>query len=511
MSPSAPDLILTNAHVLTLDPARPRASAVVVSGGRIAWVGESHRLSPATISAARLMDCGAQTVVPGFIDAHCHVLAYAASLIAVDCAPEAVSTIGDIIRAVRQRARRTPNCDWIRATGYSEFDLYEKRHPTRWDLDRAAPNNPVRLNHRSGHACVLNSAALSRVGICPDTDEPPGGTIARDLHTAEPNGLLLEMDAWLEDRIPPLGDAEIHDGVSQASERFLAQGVTSVQDATPSNSLKRWDALRRLKAQKTFTPTLSVMPAAAHMDEFVANNLRFGGGDEISGLAHAKIMLTRTGGSLFPSENDLSAIIAHAHGHGFPVAIHAVEADAVIAAAEAIEANHAPKLRDRIEHASECPPAALDALLNARPVVVSQPRFIHDSGSRYLNEFGADANWLYRFKTLTDAGIVLAAGSDAPVSRPNPIIAMHATVTRRAGSGEIIGRGERLTPMQALTMHTSAAAYAACMESEAGTIAPGKRADLAILTDDPTGASPETLLNIGVATTIVNGRIAWQA
>ncbi len=449
--------------------------------------------------------------MPGFIDAHCHVLAYAASLIAANCTPEAVSTIDDIIQVVRQRAQRTPNNDWVRATGYSEYDLNEKRHPTRWDLDRAAPNNPVRLTHRSGHACVLNSAALSHVGIGLDTEEPPGGTIARDLNTAEPNGLLLDMDAWLEELIPPLSDAEIREGVSKACGQFLAQGVTAVQDATPSNSLTRWSALRRLKAGKAFTPALSIMPAAGRLDEFIARELRFGGGDEIARLSQAKIMLTYSGGSLFPPENDLHAVIQHAHGHGFPVAIHAVETEAVIAAAKAIEANRTPGLRDRIEHASECPPHALEALLNAMPIVVSQPRFIHDSGSRYLDEFGADADLLYRFKTLTDAGVVVAAGSDAPVSRPSPLVAMHAAVTRRSVLGEIIGIGERVTPMRALAMHTSAAAYAASMEAAAGTITPGKRADLVILSRYPAGASPEAFLDAKVTTTIINGRIVWQA
>ena len=514
---NTPNLILANARVLTLEAAQPSADTIVVENGRIAWLGERHRLSPAMLASANVIDCGGQAVVPGFIDAHCHILAYAASLLAVDCSPDAVSCIDDILRAIRRQAERTPPGEWIRAVGYSDFDLREKRHPTRHELDRAAPDNPVRLNHRSGHACVLNSLALERVGIAADSEEPPGGTIARDLDTGAPNGVLLDMDAWLDERIPRLCDAELRHGLSRASREFLAQGVTTAQDATHSNNLDRWDTLRRMKADGVFVPSLSVMPAATRLHEFAGAGtgtgagLKCGGGDDLSTLGHAKIMLTCASGSLHPSADDLRELVAAAHAHGFPVAIHAVEAEEVIAAANALQANKASGLRDRIEHASECPPAALDALLRARPVVVSQPLFLQDSGARYISEFGADAKWLYRFKTLSDAGITLAASSDAPVSAPSPLAGICAAITRQAESGEVVGEEERLTAMQALEMHSKSAAYAVCAEDMAGTIAVGKRADIAILSADPTGIAPERLPDVSVTMTILNGEVVWQA
>ena len=457
--------------------------------------------------------------MPGFIDAHCHILAYAASLLSVDCSPDAVSCIDDILRAIRRQAERTPPGEWIRAAGYSDFDLREKRHPMRHELDRAAPDNPVRLNHRSGHACVLNSLALERVGIAADTEEPPGGTIARDLDTAAPNGVLLDMDAWLDERIPRISDAALRNGLSRASREFLAQGVTTAQDATHFNNLDRWDTLRRMKADGVFVPSLSVMPAATRLHEFAGAGtgtgtgagLKFGDGDDLSTLGHAKIMLTYASGRLHPSADDLRELVAAAHAHGFPVAIHAVESEEVIAAADVLQANKASELRDRIEHASECPPAALDALLRARPVVVSQPRFLQDSGARYISEFGAEAKSLYRFKTLSEAGITLAASSDAPVSAPSPLGGIQAAVTRRASSGEIVGADERLTAMQSLGMQTTAAAYAMHKEDEIGSIAPGKRADFAVLSDDPTTVAPEYLSGVRVTMTILGGRVVWQA
>ena len=506
-----PYIVLVNGNALTLESAQPFADTVVIRRGRIGWVGERRNLSAAVLAAAEIIDCGGRTVVPGFIDAHCHIYAYAASLEAVDCSPRAVSGIDDILREIRRVAMVTPRGDWIRATGYSDFDLREKRHPNRRDLDRASPHHPVRLNHRSGHACVLNSLALERVGIGSNTEEPPGGTIARDFENGEPSGLLLEMADWLDGRIPRMNEGRLREAVSRANRIFLSQGVTCVVDATPFNSVDRWTSLRRMRKESSLVPSLHLMPAADRVDEFLSAGLRYGEGDSIASIGQAKIVITRSGGRLYPRTDELNSIVESAHSGGFPVAIHAVEADAVTAAAEALTANRAPTLRDRIEHASECPPGTLEALLRASPIVVSQPRFILDSGLRYLNELGTDARWLYRFKAFICGGLTLAASSDAPASAPSPLAAMCAAITRQVESGEVVGEEECLTAMQALEMHTKNAAYSVCAEDEAGTIAVGKRADIVILSEDPTAIAPKRLSDVEVMMTIVNGEVVWEA
>ena len=506
----APDLVLTNAHALTLDHARPRADAIAIRGGRIAWVGDSGGSLPILPPHTQVIDCGGQTIVPGFIDAHCHILAYASALTAVDCSAPAVLSISDIVDAIRLRAQSVPRGDWIRAVGYREFDLQEKRHPTRGDLDAAAPHHPVRLNHRSGHACVLNSLALQRVGIHAATEEPPGGTIDRDLDTAEPNGLLLEMSDFLDERIPRLSAAELDKGIALANRRLLAAGVVSVHDATPVNSVERWDAMRRLRESGGFTPSVVMMAGADRIDGFADRGLSYGSGNGALMLGHAKIMLTQSGGRLFPSPAELSDIVAAAHARGFPVAIHAVESAAVDAAAQALTSNRAYGLRDRIEHASECPPHTLEALRSAHTVVVTQPGFIDESASRYLAELGAAAKWLYRIGSISESGLIVAASSDAPASRPDPLTAMRAAVTHRDQAGATLNAGEGVSAMQALRMYTTAAAYAACQEADRGSIAPGKRADLAVLSANPIAVPPERLGEIKTTMTIVGGRIAWR-
>ena len=320
MSPTGlrPDLVFFNARVITVSDRRPTATLVAVRRDRIVWVGDDGDVPEPSWGNARAIDCEGQTLVPGFIDAHCHLLAYAASLLAVDCGPSAVASIRDIEQALRRRSLDVPEGQWIRASGYDEFHLEERRHPSRRDLDEAAPNHPVRLDHRSGHACVLNSAGLARAGISMDTPEPAGGTIERDWETGEPNGLLIEMNDHLEGLTAPLGESELRRGVELAGRRLLSLGVTSVQDATHTNSPESWEVLKRLKAGGSLAPRLTMMAGSDYLDHFVERGLRFGSGDAALDLGAAKIMLTMTDGTLRPSPAELLERVQRASRRQLP-------------------------------------------------------------------------------------------------------------------------------------------------------------------------------------------------
>ncbi len=514
MTSPYPDLILHNAHIITLDERRPAASLVAAREGRISLVASNVEPNSIRGPNTLIIDCRGQTLIPGFIDAHCHVLAYASSLLAVDCGPAAASSIEDIKRAIRRRARETPPGQWIRAGGYDEFSLRERRHPTRYDLDQTAPNHPVRLNHRSGHACVLNSAALRIAGIFADTPDPAGSIIERDWDSGEPNGLLLEMNDYLDGLIPPLSNDDLRFGVLLASERMTSCGITSAQDATPGNSVERWRAFASLKDEGAFAPGITAMVGAKHIEAFVESGLRFGTGGDGLNVGHAKIMLTLTTGAPIPGYDELLQTIFRAHGQNFPVAIHAVESEAVEQAALALIAargRHSP-FKDRIEHCSECPPHVLERLLESGAMVVTQPAFLYHSGERYLSEAPEDMRpWLYTIGAWQRTGITVAASSDAPVAAPNPLLGIYAAVTRRAKSGDVVNESEGVTIEQALKMHTLAGAYAASQESDRGSIEVGKLADFALLDADPTRAEPEQLKDIRVTLTMIGGKVVWRA
>jgi len=506
------DLILYNANVLTLDERRPRAQLVAVEGGRIAWVGGNDDLKELEGRKGRKIDCQGKTLIPGFNDAHCHISAFASSLLSVDCSPSSVSSIADIQALIREQAQKIAPGFWIRAMGYNEFYLAEKRHPNRWNLDKAAPHHPVKLTHRSGHACVLNSLALSLAGISAASPEPPGGLIDRDLESGEPNGLLFEMEADIDKVIPALSEAEFEKGIRLANEKCLSLGITSLQDATVHNGLREWQTFHRLREKGDLVPRLSLMMGT---DAIVASGFSPRYGDDGMRLGAAKIVLDETRGRFHPSPEELEEQVLRAHQAGFQVAIHAIEEGAVEAAAHSLERAlaQAPKRdhRHRIEHCSVCPPPLLKRLRDARIIVVTQPAFIYYSGERYLATVAPEQlPWLYPIGSFIKMGLMPAAGSDSPVVPNNPLVGIYAAVTRKAESGDELIVEEQISPFEALKMYTQAAAYASFEEEAKGSIAVGKLADLALLSADPTAVSPDEIKKIRVEMTIVDGRIVWQ-
>jgi predicted amidohydrolase YtcJ len=498
-----------------MDPRQPRAQAVAVRGERILAVGsDGEILGQPRSRDAEVIDCRGQAVLPGFIDAHCHVLAYAASLLAVDCSQDAVSSIGDIQEAVRRQAGVTPAGRWIRAVGYSELDLAEGRHPTRWDLDLAAPGHPVRLIHRSGHACVLNSLALRLCGIGRETEEPAGGYMERDTASGEPSGLLLEMNELVKRAVPPLSWEELVEGVRLASERFLAAGITSVVDASHTNGLPEWELLRRLCEEGYLLPHLTAMVGFEHREAASRWKENEGGGACLK-LGAVKIAIKELGDEIYPEEDALAEMVSQAHVQGWQVSIHAVEEGAVAAAAGALSRalaqlprqNH----RHRIEHCGVCPPALVERIGKAGVMVVTQPSFLYYNGDRYLRQVALQRQaYLYPLRSLLGAGVRLAAGSDCPVVGPEVVAGLYGAVARRSKGGREIGGEESISIEEALGLYTTGAAYACFAEGERGSIAPAGLADLVVLSGDPMACPSGELAALRGQMTIVGGQVVWR-
>jgi predicted amidohydrolase YtcJ len=510
------DLILRDASVLTLGAERPSAELVAVKDGRIIRVGSNDAASELQGPATETVDCQGKTLIPGLNDAHCHIFAFASSLLSVDCSPASVASIGDMKARIRARARKAPTGSWIRATGYNEFYLAEGRHPNRWDLDEAAPHHPVKLVHRSRHACVLNSLGLSQVGISIDSPEPPEAMIDRDLDSGEPNGLLFEMDSYLDKRIPPVSREEFEEGVRLASEQYLSWGITSLQDATVHNGLNEWRTFQGLRKQGLLVPRVSMMCGLDGLRELRDNGFSPRYGDDGLRLGALKVMLTEAAGSMHPGQEDLNREVLEAHRAGYQVAIHAVEESTVEAAAQAIE-NAVNRVaarchRHRIEHCSVCPPALLERLKVIHAIVVTNPSFVFYSGERYLKTVPeGQQRWLYRLRSFLETGLRPAAGSDSPIAPVNPFAGIYAAVTRKADNGNTVVPDERVSPLEALGMYTGNAAYASFDEPAKGSIAVGKLADLALLSADPTQVPPDEIRGIQVEMTIAGGKIVWPS
>jgi predicted amidohydrolase YtcJ len=502
-------LVLHNANIITLDQRNPLASTIYIQGGRILKVSSTGIDRRLTAPGTEIIDCAGKTVIPGFHDAHCHVVSYAESLVNVDVSPARVGSIEDIVCKISQAATQAPPGNWIRCAGYNEFYLAEKRHPTRQDLDRATTAHPVKLTHRSGHAHVLNSLAMSMAGITNETGEPPGGMIERDIGTGEPNGLLYGMGPYLGSVIPPLSDSELDLAVAHAGKMLLGLGITSVQDASPGNGSERWNKLLDWKKRRQFAPRTVLMFGPAELD----NLPMLDKGYRLSTGA-VKIVLDEVRGGLNPPQSVLNSMVASIHSRDLQIAIHAVEEGTVDAAVEALsyaQAKYPHRSRHRVEHCSICTPATARKLVSLGAMVVTNPAFIYYSGERYLATVsGPQREHLYAVNTMLAAGLKVAAGSDAPVAGPDPLIGIYAAVTRKAETGQKVLPGQSVSALDALRLYTVNAAYSCFREDHLGSLSAGKYADLAVLDNDPLSVSPHELKDIKVDTTILAGKVVYR-
>jgi predicted amidohydrolase YtcJ len=514
--PSA-DLIFKNASVITMDPRRPAAGGVAVRDGKIMLTGDSEDLETVTGPGSRIIDCRGKTLIPGFIDAHCHVFSLLRKLLSVDLSPPGVKCIDDIKASIRKKAGSTPKGEWIAGTDYNDFYLAEKRHPTSREIDEAAPDHPVVLSHRSLHACVLNSRALALAGITRETEEPPGGHIDRDMETGEPNGLLIEMVGYIREKVmPPISGAALEDSIALANREYLSSGITSLQDATFVNDYPRWQKFKGFIDSDRLKSRLYVMSGVETAAGFREAGLAFGSGDEKLRRGGIKIVLSEMSGHLNPPREELNRQVLEAHRDGYQLAIHAVQPSTVEAAIAALEnaRRQMPRknTRHRIEHCAECPPALLERLEKAGALVVTQPPFIYYSGERYLALVPPERQpWLYRFKSFLESGIVTAGSSDSPIAPVNPLAGIYAAVTRQAISGQSVRPEECISARQALEMYTVNAAYASFEEGIKGSLTPGKLADMALLSDDPLQVPAEKILDIRVEMTVIGGEIVREA
>lgn len=511
------DLVLKNANVLTMDIKQPSAEMVAVTGDKVLLVGSNTDLDSVIGPETREIDCEGRTVVPGFNDAHLHFFSLMRKLLSIDLSPAAVSSIEDIKKSIRRKAENTPQGTWLSGTDYNEFYLTEKRCPTRWDIDEVAPDHPVVLSHRSLHICVLNSLALSLAGIDRETPEPFGTRIERDLDTGEPNGILVEMLSYIRGTVmPPFSDAELGEAVVLANRHFLSNGITSFQDATYRNDLIRWDIFHKYQETGRLRTHISMMVGPDTRNQFSSEGMVTGTGDNRLRLGAVKIMLGEAAGQNEYGQEELNRLVLDCHTSGFQVAFHAITERAIESATMALEYvneyNSVIGRRHRIEHCSESPDYLLERLKKIEAVIITHPSAPYYGGDRYLSTVKASQlPWLYRIKTPMSNGLVVAAASDAPVMPVSPMAGIYGAVTRKTDSGQFLLPEEAVSPLQAMQMCTVNSAYASFEENIKGSIAPGKLADVVILSDNPTQVPPEEILNIKTEMTIIGGEVVWEA
>jgi predicted amidohydrolase YtcJ len=457
---------------------------LAIAGGRVIACGGSEVMGlrgPRT----RVVDLGGDAVLPGFNDAHAHVVYHGLTRFAADLG--GARGIDDILIRLKEHGRGLKPGEWQQGMGYRTDELTERRQPHRAELDRATGDRPCYIDERGGHARVANTSALAAARITAETRNPAGGRIGRDLD-GSPNGLLLESAMRLvADVQPPPSRERRVQGVMKSQELLVSRGVTSVGAAVNrgfADDLRAFEEMNdggQLKMRVNEFLSWELLDAASGL------GVRTGFGGSMVRAGPIKVFVDggaeraaiRSGGGVWrTTREELRELVGRATGAGLQVAAHAIGDGAIEAMCNAVEAANGIHLRHRVEHCTICPADLRVRIASLGMVAVMQP-----AAARYSRVASAlffpirDRADLAAHGPLIKAGVPVAFSSDLPVSPdPNPWPGIRIAV-----EDQVNGIGV----LTALRAYTSAGAYASFEEREKGTLEPGKLADLQIYDGDP--------------------------
>lgn len=527
--------IYYNGHILSGYPFSVTHQALGVLNGRVYCVGSNEDSAQWAGPHTQKIDLQGSTLIPGFNDAHCHILLYGLSLVQVNA--RGARSIPEIAGVIRRAAAESPPGKWIRGGRYSDQKLAERRHPTRYELDDVSLQHPVFLTHVSGHMAVANSLGLATAGITRDSPEPPGGAIERDMN-GEPTGLLRETAQKLvEDIMPPYSLDELKQALRAAGRQMAAEGITCAQDAWAGwIAPQEFRAYQEVIADGTFPLRVRLMvdydslPTRDDRIDF-GFGLCTGFGDDRLRLGAVKLFVDgsligktaslnrpyasdpSTSGMLIREPEELVRAVQMVHESGWQVAMHAIGDRAIQVALDAIETTmggKAERFRPRIEHCGVLLPDLIERIRRLGVIVVTQPRFIVELGDSMRTALGEERIRLtYPLASLR--GLAVAFSSDRPVVHGAPLLGIQAAMKEMTESSAVYAASEAITFQESLRWYTQGSAYASFDDAILGNLMPGKLADFAVLARNPLETPAEELSDTRVLRTVVGGATVYEA
>ncbi len=541
------DLVLTGGKVVTVDDALPEAEALAVTGHTIAAVGSDEEIARRIGPSTEVIELDGKLALPGFIEGHGHYIGLGRARMILDLTT--ATSWEDIVRMVGDAASRAAPGEWVTGRGWHQEKWTSTPNPNvdgvplHTELSAASPENPVNLTHASGHASFANALAMQLAGIDGNTADPPGGTIVRDV-SGMPTGLLRETAQRLvggaiarsaEGRSAEDADAEFRRAVELAGEQALAYGVTSFQDA--GSDFGTIDRLRALAAEGALPVRLYVMvrePNEVMAEKLPDYRIVPEGNDflavrsikrQIDGAlgSHGAWLLEDyadidNSGLVLETVEDITGTAELAIRHGFQVNTHAIGDRAnreVLDIYEKVFAANPDRidLRWRIEHAQHIHPDDVGRFAELGVIAAVQGVHATSDGPWIPDRLGPEraAETSYVWRDMLDAGVVVGNGTDTPVERISPVASFHSSVSRRMANGAVFSGEHRMTRAEALRSYTLNNAYAAFEEHLKGSIAPGKLADIVVLSRDIMTIPEDDIPNTRVVYTIVGGEIRFSA
>ena len=546
------DLILTNGTVATLTDDHQTAEALAVAGDTVLAVGTSEEIRAYEDGTTRVVDLEGRMAMPGFIEGHGHFMGMGEAQMQLGLL--GTPSWDRIVAMVDSAAGDAPAGDWVQGRGWHQekWDATPARtvrgFPTNDRLNEVAPDTPVYLTHASGHAAIANDAALEAASIGPDTPNPDGGTIVRDAQ-GRATGVLLEtaagrvqeaVEASRSDMSEEARRERREQQVQLAAEEALAHGVTSFHDQ--GASFETIDLYRRMAesgdlgirlyamvSQSEVTPetrdSLAAIRAVGAHDHHLT--VRSVGEVTVDGALGSRSawMLSpyddepgEAGINVTPMER-VREIAKIAMEEDFQVAVHAIgdraNRETLDLYADLFDeaSLDGDSLRWRIEHAQHLHPDDIPRFSD-RGVIASMQAIHACSDAPYnYQRLGAERveAGAYAWKTLWEDGTVVTNGTDVPVEKIDPLASLHCTVTRQVpGTDTLFTAEEALSRRRALRSYTYNNAYAAFAEKRKGTLAPGKLADITVLSNNILDVPADSIRSTEVTHTILGGEVAYQ-
>ena len=532
----APELIIVNAVIHTMDKNNPTAEAVAVYGNRIMAVGNSKDIRKLADSNTRVVDAKKQLVLPGFNDSHTHFMSGGFQLSSVDL--RSANSPKEFAERIRVFAEKLPKGRWITGGDWDHERWPEARLPTKELIDDFTADTPVFVNRLDGHMALANSLALKLAGVTRQTLDPPGGVIVRDPKTGEPTGILKDAAQSFVWKIKPPSTFEEKLAAARAATNHAASlGVTSIQDVSAGTDVGVYQTLLDRGELKTRIYAIAPLPAWERLARtgvrahFGSEMLRVGG---LKGFADGSLGSTTAlfyepyrddpstrgiaGDEMYP-EGAMLDRVREADKAGLQTMIHAIgdrANDLILTIFEEVERENGDRdRRFRIEHAQHLRPQDIPRFARDKVIVSMQPYHAIDDGRWAEKRIGKErAKTTYAFRSLLDSGATLAFGTDWTVAPLNPLLTVYAAVTRRTLDGKN-SKGwvpeQKISVEEAVRAYTVGSAYAEFQDTVKGTISVGKLADMVILSRDIFKIDPKDIENVKVTLTLVDGRVVYEA
>lgn len=530
--PQPADIILTSGHVWTGAPDNPVAEAVAIRNGRVLMVGTNDEVMRFRGPDTREISLGGRLVTPGFIDPHTHFIGGGFALGSVDLRP--ARTPQEFTRLLGEHARSISGGRWITEGNWDHESWDGAPLPRREWIDSVTPDNPVAVNRLDGHMILVNSKALELAGITRDTKDPEGGTIVRDPVTGEPTGVLKdEAMSLIWAVVPEASDAERRDALRRAQAHALSRGVTFVNDMGSWGDLAAYRNAYAMAELKIRVYAFVPLSTWDRMREYIAregtgdSRLKWGG---LKGFVDGSLGSTtawfyepyldepNTSGLIVTDTALLREWTLNADREGMQVVVHAIGDQAndwMLNTFEWVSRQNGERdRRFRVEHAQHLSREAIARFAKLDVLPSMQPYHAIDDGRWAEKRIGPERiKTTYAFKSLLDANARLMFGSDWTVAPLDPLLGIHAAVTRRTLDDKNPNGwvpAEKISVEQALRAYTSANAFGSFMDREIGAIERNKRADLVVLSEDIRTIDPERIKAVRVDFTIINGDVVYE-